>query len=58
MSKDISIRRTEGRGRLYENISTLDFKLEQEDVDEITKIDEGHRICDNYEWLFNNSIFA
>jgi diketogulonate reductase-like aldo/keto reductase len=43
---------------LKENIDSLNFTLDQADVDEISKIDEGHRICDGYPWLLENSIFA
>lgn len=32
--------------RLKENIDSLNFILEEADVEEISKIDEGHRICD------------
>ena len=35
----------------------MNFKLSKEDVDLITKMDEGYRICDGNEW-FNNNIFA
>ena len=44
--------------RIKENYESMSFKLTQEEVDQITTIDEGFRICDNYAWIFNNSIFA
>ena len=44
--------------RLQENKDACDFKLDQEDVEAINKLDRGHRICDGYAWLYNNSIFA
>ena len=44
--------------RIKENIESMSFRLTQEEVDKISSIDEGHRICDNYVWLFKNSIFA
>jgi len=33
-------------GRLKENVESLDFSLDEADILEINKIDEGHRICD------------
>jgi len=54
----IVIPRSNNAGRLKENIESMDFKLDPEDVEEITKMDEAHRICDGYAWLFKNSIFA
>jgi diketogulonate reductase-like aldo/keto reductase len=44
--------------RIKENIESMNFKLTLEEVDRISSINEGHRICDNYAWLFKNSIFA
>ena len=44
--------------RIKENIDSLNFKLDDNDIAEIDKIDEGFRICDNYPWLGKNSIFA
>ena len=54
----IVIPRSNNEGRLKENIESCDFTLEPADVEAITKIDEGHRICDGYAWLGHNSIFA
>jgi alcohol dehydrogenase (NADP+) len=54
----IVIPKSNNEGRLKENIESMGFTLDQEDVEAITKLDEGHRICDNYAFLGNNSIFA
>lgn len=54
----IVIPRSNNMDRLKENFGSLDFELSQEDVDEISKIDEGKRICGNYAWTFNNDLFA
>ena len=34
------------KARVIENLESCFFKLDDEDVEEITKIDEGVRICD------------
>jgi 2,5-diketo-D-gluconate reductase A len=54
----VVIPRSKNPERLAENIQASDFTMEQEEVDEISKLDVGHRICDNYPWLLNNSMFA
>jgi len=45
-------------GRQQENFGCLDFKLEAEEVDEISTINENVRICDDDPWLSGHTIFA
>jgi len=54
----IVIPRSNNLGRQKENLDSCFFTIDDEDMEEITKIDEGHRICDGYAWLLKNSIFA
>ena len=42
----VVIPKSNSASRLQENIDSLNFKLDQEDMDEIAKIDNGTRICD------------
>ena len=52
----VVIPKSNSAGRLQENIDSLNFKLDQEDMDDISKLDETKRICDP-QWL-GTSIFA
>lgn len=54
----IVIPKSNNPDRVQENIAAMNFALTPEEVDKVSAIDEGHRICDNYPWLFGNSIFA
>ena len=36
----------------------MDFTMSEEDMKMIDGMNKGERICDGYEWLFGNSIFA
>ena len=44
--------------RIKENIDAMTFTLSQEDIDSLTAMDEGHRICNNYPWMLGTSIFV
>ena len=54
----IVIPKSNNESRVKENIESLNFTLDKEDVEAISKLDEGVRICDDLPWLGNHSIFA
>lgn len=54
----VEIPKTSNLERLQENADCLKIQLDAQDIQLIDQINEGFRICDNYPWLGNNSIFA
>ena len=54
----IVIPKTSNEQRLVENFESQNFKLDPADVEALSSLDQGHRICDGYVWLEGNGIFA
>lgn len=54
----VMIPKTSNLDRLKENADSNKIKLSEEDVAQLSTINENHRICDDYPWMLGTSIFS